>query len=187
MKIYEGGDMKSYFSPDNQKANKYTDCSAKTELALKIAMGLQYIHATGITHRDLHSGNILFDAEGEPAITDFGISMNGTRKVKVVSMDDERYEHGNFFVHPPEFNHENFESHVISDKSDVYALGRIFEQILYDTRMVDNWQIKQWHSHHRGPNQKQIERQDGIDTMFLPIPASTPCEVFTQHCALQSC
>ena len=188
MKIYEGGDMKSYFSPDNQKANKYTDCSAKTELALKIAMGLQYIHATGITHRDLHSGNILFDAEGEPAITDFGISMNGTKKVKVISMDDERYDLVQFFVHPPEFARETFADAnvIISDKSDVYALGRIFEQILYDTGTVDNWQTKQWDSHHRGPNQKPVERRDGIDTMFLPIPARTPCKVFAQHCALQS-
>jgi serine/threonine protein kinase len=187
MKIYEGGDMKSYFSPDNQKANKYTDCSAKTELALKIAMGLQYIHATGITHRDLHSGNILFDAEGEPAITDFGISMNGTFKLKAFSMDDERYNRARFYVHPPEFARETFAGAnvIISDKSDVYALGRIFEQILYDTGTVDNWQTKQWDNHQKPV---VVEKINGIilDTMFLPIPARTPCKVFAQHCALQS-
>ena len=181
MKIYEGGDMKTYFNPNNQKADKYTDCSAKTELALKIAMGLQYIHATGITHRDLHTGNILFDAEGEPAITDFGISMNGTHKLKVVSVDDPRYVAVYFFTHPPEFSQEDGSSNVISDKSDVYALGRILEHILYDTRTVDNWKIKQWNAHTYGG-----ETRNGIDTRFLPIPSSTPCEVFAQHCALQS-
>jgi serine/threonine protein kinase len=179
MKIYEGGDMKTYFSPNNKKANKYTDCSAKTELALKIAMGLQYIHATGVTHRDLHSGNILFDAEGEPAITDFGISMNGTHKVKAYSIDDPRYHAIHFFTHPPEFG---FSSNVISDKSDVFALGRVFEQILYDTRTVDKWHIKQVDARKHG----SIETRNGIDTRFLPIPSSTPCEVFAQHCALQS-
>ena len=172
--------MKTYFSPSNKKANKYTDCSAKTELALKIAMGLQYIHATGVTHRDLHSGNILFDAEGEPAITDFGISMNGTRKVKAVSIDDPRYHAIHFITHPPEFG---FSSNVISDKSDVFALGRIFEQILYDTRTVDNWQIKQVDAHKHGSIETNLI---GVDTRFLPIPSSTPCEVFAQHCALQS-
>jgi len=176
MKIYEGGDMKTYFNPNNQKADKYTDCSAKTELALKIAMGLQYIHATGITHRDLHTGNILFDAEGEPAITDFGISMNGTHKLKVVSVDDPRYVAVQFFTHPPEFSQEDGSSNVISDKSDVYALGRVFEQILYDTRTVDNWQIKQWNAHTYGGWVEPIETRNGIDTRFLPIPSSTPCE-----------
>ena len=66
MKVYDGGDLAAYLDSNNEEAKS---CSAKTELALKIAMGLQYIHAVGITHRDLHAGNILLDKDGEPAIT----------------------------------------------------------------------------------------------------------------------
>lgn len=55
------GDLFSYL--DQHESTLQDECSAKTELAFKIAAGLQYIHAVGITHRDLHTGNILFDYE----------------------------------------------------------------------------------------------------------------------------
>ncbi len=155
------------------------ECSAKTELALKIATGLQYIHAVGITHRDLHTGNILFDKEGEPAITDFGISMNGTLKDKFlsVSADDKRYQTIHPFVNPPEYV-SNRAHNVISDKSDVYSLGRLFEQILYDGDTYEHWKVEQFVVPRRLGRIFQVPVVLLLsDERFLPIPASSKCKV----------
>jgi serine/threonine protein kinase len=143
MKVYTGGDLSSYL--DKHKST-LQECSAKTELALKIATGLQYIHAVGITHRDLHTGNVLFDNAGNPAITDFGISMNGNRKEKFLSISGNNeinvYETVQIFAHPPEY--VAIGHNVKSDKSDVYSLGRLFEQILYDVDTVDQWKAENY-------------------------------------------
>ncbi|MBK8418371.1 MAG: serine/threonine protein kinase [Anaerolineales bacterium] len=40
----------------------------------KIAQGLAYAHNKGIVHRDLKPDNILFDANNEPFISDFGVA-----------------------------------------------------------------------------------------------------------------
>jgi ligand-binding sensor domain-containing protein len=43
-------------------------------LALQIASGLAEIHARGVIHRDLKTGNIMLDADGNARIMDFGLS-----------------------------------------------------------------------------------------------------------------
>ncbi|MBK6795031.1 MAG: serine/threonine protein kinase [Anaerolineales bacterium] len=43
-------------------------------LVEKIAQGLAYAHRKGIIHRDLKPDNILFDENGEPFISDFGVA-----------------------------------------------------------------------------------------------------------------
>jgi len=39
-----------------------------------IASGLEYLHLNNIVHSDMKSGNVLISPEGEPLVTDFGIS-----------------------------------------------------------------------------------------------------------------
>ena len=40
----------------------------------RVAQGLSYAHKKGIVHRDLKPDNILFDNNGDPFISDFGIA-----------------------------------------------------------------------------------------------------------------
>lgn len=43
-------------------------------IVAKVARGLAHAHAKGVLHRDLKPPNVLFDAEGEPRVVDFGVA-----------------------------------------------------------------------------------------------------------------
>jgi len=43
-------------------------------LSLQLAEGLAHAHATGILHRDIKPGNLMFSADGKLKITDFGLA-----------------------------------------------------------------------------------------------------------------
>ncbi len=42
--------------------------------ALALSEGLAHAHRNGVLHRDVKSTNIIFDAEGRPKLTDFGLA-----------------------------------------------------------------------------------------------------------------
>jgi serine/threonine protein kinase len=48
----------------------------RLDAAIRIAEGLSHAHSSGYTHRDLHTGNIMFTATVQPKITDFGRALN---------------------------------------------------------------------------------------------------------------
>ncbi|KAG0207021.1 hypothetical protein BGX33_007066 [Mortierella sp. NVP41] len=50
------------------------DWAHKLLMATQISTAIARLHQEGIYHRDLHSGNILVDAEGNAMLTDFGAS-----------------------------------------------------------------------------------------------------------------
>jgi predicted Ser/Thr protein kinase len=98
-----------------------TDAKRK-ELALKIAYGLLHLHNNNIVHRDLAARNILLTAEGQPKISDFGMS----RIVK----DDATQGKTKSLVGPLRWMApESLKSQAYSVKSDVWSYGILVWEI----------------------------------------------------------
>ena len=68
MRLLEGGDLSQHlhtFKHDPQGAAR---------LVATVARAVHYAHRRGIIHRDLNPGNIVFDAERNPVVIDFGLA-----------------------------------------------------------------------------------------------------------------
>lgn len=91
------------------------DSFNKLMILYKIAIGLAFLHSIRILHLDVKEPNIVM-LDGDPKIIDFGLSRNFDDKINYMCYTVDR--------RPPEAF-----SRVVSDKSDVWAYGRIVEKM----------------------------------------------------------
>jgi tetratricopeptide (TPR) repeat protein len=68
MKFAEGGSLAK------RMPSISGDCRMIAVVMAKIARAVEHAHSRGILHRDLKPGNILFDANDEPQVADFGLA-----------------------------------------------------------------------------------------------------------------
>lgn len=68
MEYFPGGDLKSMIRPPG-----FAPPVALKNL-LQIALGLEAVHEAGVVHRDLKPQNIMFRADGDLALLDFGLA-----------------------------------------------------------------------------------------------------------------
>ncbi len=69
MEYLPGGTLKDYL-----KQHFPLPLAETRRLLLQIAEGLREIHARGIIHRDVKTGNVMLDGQGQVRIMDFGLS-----------------------------------------------------------------------------------------------------------------
>ncbi len=93
-------------------------------IIVRIAEGLQAAHHKGIVHRDLKPGNVLFDAEGHPFISDFGIAKQLQNTTATTSTGTAL---GTFGYMSPE---QAQGARTVDGRADVYALGVILYEML---------------------------------------------------------
>jgi serine/threonine protein kinase len=85
------------------------------ELAAQLARGLDELHRRGIVHRDVKPSNVLFDAEGRAALSDFGLAR---------AVDSTRLTRDGQLLGTPHYlAPELIEGVEATTASDVYALG----------------------------------------------------------------
>jgi serine/threonine protein kinase len=88
----------------------------------KIAQGLAYAHRKGVIHRDLKPDNILFDDNGEPFISDFGVAKFAEAAGSLT---------GSGVIGTPAYmSPEQAQGGEIDGRSDVYGLGVMVYQML---------------------------------------------------------
>ena len=92
------------------------------ELAAGIADGLGAVHALGIVHRDVKPQNVLFNADGTPKVTDFGIARAESLSTMTAT--------GMIMGTPHYMAPEQAEGHRVDARTDVYALGCVLYQML---------------------------------------------------------
>jgi serine/threonine-protein kinase len=88
-----------------------------------VAAAVAYAHGQGVVHRDLKPTNILFDREGRPLITDFGIA----KLMEESGLTRTRESLGTPEYMAPE---QAREASLVDKPADVYALGVILFQLV---------------------------------------------------------
>ncbi|TVQ54251.1 MAG: serine/threonine protein kinase [Phycisphaerales bacterium] len=106
------------------------DRAARVQLLAEIARAVQQLHDHGVIHRDLKPENILIDQFGKPVILDLGIAMLLVEDVRATLSDESGPMGSPAFMAPEQARGER---HLISVRSDVYALGAIGFQLILGT------------------------------------------------------
>jgi len=123
MEYFPGGSLSEVI------ANSLTGRQALSLLA-QAAAALREIHSRGIIHRDIKPANLMARADGTIALADFGIAKR---------LDDNlgQTRHGELYGTPYYVSPEQIEGRHATARSDIYALGIIFHEMLLRERPFD--------------------------------------------------
>ena len=116
MEYVPGGDLK-------QRIASGIVAKDAVEYTRQIAGALAELHKLGILHRDLKPGNILVREDNSLALIDFGLA-------KRMRLEQEITGHGEIFGTPYYMSPEQGHADEVDERSDVYALGVIFYEML---------------------------------------------------------
>ncbi|MBG81494.1 MAG: hypothetical protein CMJ39_12410 [Phycisphaerae bacterium] len=108
----------------------------RLELFSKVCNAVHHGHQKGIVHRDLKPGNILVGSSGEPRIIDFGVARSTDSDMVMTTLQtDVGALVGTLQYMSPE--QVEADPNDIDTRSDVYALGVIFFELLTHTLPYD--------------------------------------------------
>jgi tetratricopeptide (TPR) repeat protein len=91
----------------------------------QLAQGLAAAHQRGVVHRDLKPANVLIGEDGEARITDFGVARSAGSTGITVS--------GVIIGTPEYLSPEQARAETVDGRSDLYALGLLFFEMLTGT------------------------------------------------------
>ena len=87
-----------------------------SQIIQQVAKALDYAHHEGVIHRDIKASNILFDAEGNAYLGDFGIA-------KLLNEVNPITATGQMLGTPHYMAPEQWSNEALSAATDIYALG----------------------------------------------------------------
>ena len=95
------------------------------EIGLAIARGLAHAHASGVTHRDLKPGNVLYGDDGHLRVADFGLADVLRRSADEADLTDDGSRVGS----PEYWSPEQAAGLAVTERADMYALGCILYEL----------------------------------------------------------
>jgi tetratricopeptide (TPR) repeat protein len=104
------------------------------EIILQVCRGLEAAHAQGVIHRDLKPQNIMVAETGRVAVMDFGIAHSAELSAPVGGLSatqrDGLTQFGSLIGTPRYMSPEQAHNRPIDARSDIYAIGIIFYELL---------------------------------------------------------
>jgi len=97
--------------------------AALSRIYERVAPALDLAHGKGVVHRDLKPGNILFDDNGEPYVSDFGIA-------KLAITSNTELTQGGAIGTPSYMSPEQARGERLDGRSDIYAMGVMLFEML---------------------------------------------------------
>jgi len=131
---------------------KKYDIIEAAELFLQILEGLKYIHDKGYAHRDLKPENILLFDENTLKITDFGLAKKVDENTRTNTFKNGGTE---MYMAPEVFRFEKSNTET-RQKSDIYALGVVFFEILSEGQLPYEKNTANWINIHENPSRTKI-------------------------------
>jgi serine/threonine-protein kinase len=117
MPYYAGGSLADLLS-----RRKTVSAGTAASVAVQVATALDYAHRHGVVHRDIKPDNILFDEDGNVALTDFGIAtarFHGRLTASGRAMGTPHY-----------MSPEQAMGKLVDGRSDLYAVGLLLYEML---------------------------------------------------------
>jgi serine/threonine protein kinase len=101
------------------------------EIALPLVDAVACAHAKGIAHRDLKPANIMVDKNGQLKVLDFGLAkLWSADPAQTVDSPAHTTQAGHVLGTPAYMSPEQLEGGVVDARSDVFALGIVFHELL---------------------------------------------------------
>lgn len=123
MEYLEGGTLEAKLAAASQQGELLSLAETGRVLAA-IASALDHAHARGIIHRDIKPSNILFTADDQPVLSDFGVARLQDGAIRLTTS-------GGVVGSPAYMAPEQATGQTVDGRSDVYALG----VVLYEAAM----------------------------------------------------
>lgn len=117
----EGGSMR-----DKIAAGHAVSAEESVRWLLSLLSALEYLHRRQIIHRDIKPGNIMFDADGNPMLVDFGSALNRATKVDTTTQG----EFSPVYASPEQVSGKG----KIGPWTDLYSLAATWYELLTSTQ-----------------------------------------------------
>jgi eukaryotic-like serine/threonine-protein kinase len=154
----DGGSLRAFIETSGPMPSEQA-----VDLVKKIADGMAYCHKNSVIHRDLKPENILINKDGQPVIMDFGL---------VLTKDAHRVTYSNLSATmgtPDYMAPEQIEGQRGDQRTDIYALGTIFYELLSGSTPFSgdsNMAVMMQHLKNTAP---RIDR--AVPSVSLPLAA----------------